>query len=223
MNAYDDFKKMITGARIHKVRHYFEAYAFHLNSFIDKPVNLLEIGIGQGGSLKMWKNYFKNGTVYGLDYRLECKEYEEDQIHVFIGDQADTEFLENIVKDVCFDIVIDDGGHRMIEQLTSFNVLFPSLNNGGVYIAEDLCTSYWPTWGGGFRREDTFVEFLKSLVDKMNMWSARHENARECKIDVPVDRLEETISSVHVYNGIGFIHKRGHAFHSQHGENVSGG
>ncbi len=220
MNAYDDFKK--SGARMHKPRHYFEAYAFHLKSFIDKPVNLLEIGIGNGGSLEMWKNYFKKGLIYGLDCRPECKEYEGDKIHVFIGDQADVGFLENTVKDVCFDIIIDDGGHKMIEQLTSFNVLFPSLNNGGVYIVEDLCTSYWPTWSGGLGKKNTFVEFLKSLVDKINMWSARHENARECKIDIPVDRLEEIISSIHIYNGIGFINKQGHAFHSQEGEVVRG-
>lgn len=222
MKTYDDFKKMITGAKIHKVKHYFEAYAFHLNQFIDKPINLLEIGIGQGGSLEMWKNYFKNGNIYGLDCKTECKNYESERVHVFIGNQANINTLEKLIKKISFDIIIDDGGHKMIEQLISFNILFPSLNNGGIYIVEDLCTSYWPKWDGGpVGAENTFIGFLKSLMDKLNMWAVRDENAGRYKIDVPIDRLEEIISSIHVYNGIAFIHKRGCAFHSQHGEDVS--
>jgi len=215
-------EKMITDVRIHKVRHYFEAYDFHLAPFVDKPINLLEIGIGQGGSLAMWRNYFKKGVIYGLDCRPECKDYEGERLHILIGDQVDVGFLGKIATDIHFDIIIDDGGHKMIEQLTSFNILFPALSDGGIYVVEDLCTSYWPAWNGGLGLKHTFVEFLKSLIDKMNMWSSRHENALDYKSDIPIDRLEEMISSIHVYNGISFICKRGHAFHSQRGEEIFG-
>ncbi|HEY5299315.1 MAG TPA: hypothetical protein VIJ55_01445, partial [Acetobacteraceae bacterium] len=66
------------------------------------------------------------------------------------------------------DIVIDDGTHVMAHILASFRFLYPRMANDGVYVAEDLHTCYWPEFGGGLRREGTFIEVCKALLDELN-------------------------------------------------------
>jgi len=211
-------KDAIGNARIHKVKHYFEAYDFHFASLKDWPINILEIGIASGGSLRMWKNYFINGIVYGLDCNSDCRIYKANRINIIIGHQEDTDFLEKMTN-IHFDIIVDDGGHTMKQQIASFNALFPALNDGGIYVIEDLCTSFWPSWGGGLG-EETGLGFLKSKVNTINMWAARHEEAGLSVTDDLPSIFEKMISSIHFYNAIAFIYKKGHAFCPEQGKDV---
>lgn len=114
--------------------HYFEIYEKHFNKFIGKNVKILEIGVWQGGSLKMWKEYFgKNAQIIGVDINSKCKQIEDEQIKIYIGDQANIEFLNKLIdEEKNFDIIIDDGGHLMNQQITSFKTLYPFVNNGGI-------------------------------------------------------------------------------------------
>ncbi len=82
----------------------------------------------------MWKYYLgPKAAIYGIDIDSRCKTVEESQIKVFIGDQADRAFLSNFKKEVPkLDIIIDDGGHFMYQQKTSFEELFPHLSENGV-------------------------------------------------------------------------------------------
>ncbi len=203
--------------RIHKVKHYFEAYDFHFAPLVNNSITLLEIGVGRGGSLVMWRNYFNNGRVVGIDNNPACKACAGDRIEIHIGDQADEQFLNSLML-YSFDIIVDDGGHTMEQQLASFKTLFPTLNDGGIYVIEDLCTSYWPSWGA--HRERAFIDFLKFRVDTLNMWAARHEEAGEYAITKPPDIFEKMMSSIHFYNGIVFIYKKGHAFCPKQGKDV---
>ena len=118
----------------------------------------------------MWKEYFGNkAQIYGIDVNPACKKFEEDRIKIFIGDQADRHFLESIINTVPkIDIVIDDGGHRMDQQIISFETLFPALSDNGIYVCEDTTTSYNQKWGGGIERPGTFIEYSKTLIDKLN-------------------------------------------------------
>ncbi len=155
---------------IHKWTHYFPIYESHFSVFINKSVLIIEIGCGNGGSLQMWKRYFgPYAKIVGIDINPDCKAYEEDQIEIRIGDQNSPEFLQSILNEFGSpDIVLDDGSHIMEHITTSFNTLYPQLTKNGVYLVEDLHTAYWGEWGGGLRREGSFIEHCKSLIDELN-------------------------------------------------------
>jgi cephalosporin hydroxylase len=129
-----------TGRRVDKWRHYFEIYDRHFERFRGKRIRVLEIGVDHGGSLQLWKKYFgTDAHVVGLDIDPRCAAFAEDQIEVRIGNQADVALLKSLGP---FDIVIDDGSHRLQDQLASFAALWPVTN--GVYLIED-CHQQVPT------------------------------------------------------------------------------
>lgn len=155
---------------IDKWTHYFEVYDREFNRFRNKRIRMLEIGVFSGGSLQMWKDYFgSQAEIIGVDINPKCKDYEEDQITVEIGSQEDPGFLNYLMEKYgCFDIVLDDGGHTMRQQIISFQMLFPAVSNGGIYLCEDCHTSYMKSWGGGYKKEGTFIEYAKELIDGIN-------------------------------------------------------
>lgn len=128
------------GPGIWKLRHYFEIYRRHFAKFVGQEVHVVEIGVYSGGSLNMWKQYFgERSHIYGVDIEETCKAYEEDRVSIHIGDQADPEFWRRFreqVPDV--DIVIDDGGHLVHQQIASLEAMLPHLRPGGVYMCEDV-------------------------------------------------------------------------------------
>src|SRR6202041_3095696 len=107
---------------------------------------------------QMWKRYFgPHAQIIGLDIRPECREFEEDQIAVRIGDQSETRFLDGVLNEFGPpDVVLDDGSHRMEHVVASFRHLYPKLDRNGVYMVEDMHTSYMTKYGGGLCREGTF-------------------------------------------------------------------
>ena len=116
-----------------------EIYPVYFDPFKNDKITLLEIGVKYGASLRVWKDFFPNGLIYGIDIE---KSYAltEDRIKTFTGSQADTKFLKKIVKEVGkFDFIIDDGSHLSTDQITSFDYLFEhGLKAGGTYFIEDM-------------------------------------------------------------------------------------
>ena len=192
------------GRLIHKWMHYFEIYEQHLARFRDQDIHMLEIGVFQGGSLQMWKEFFgPKAHIYGVDINPQCKAFEEEQVRIFIGDQADPAFLQSLKEQIPrVDILLDDGGHTMQQQITTFNALFEHIADGGIYLCEDLHTSYWPEFGGGLRREGTFIEFSKRLIDQLHAWHTRDVEAHE------VDDFTLSAHSMHFYDSVLAIEKR---------------
>jgi hypothetical protein len=132
------------GRLIDRWSHYFPIYEHHFAKFVGRPMRLLEIGVGHGGSLQMWKAYFgPKAQIFGLDIDRRCKEYEEDQIQVIIGDQCAKHILGPL------DIVIDDGSHVREEQEVAFYNLWSTLKDGGIYFIEDCHGRYPEVDGGG--------------------------------------------------------------------------
>ena len=104
----------------------------------DKLV-LLEMGIGGGGSLKMWRDYFPNSLVVGFDIDPEKALDYGERIKVFIGDQANRSHLQYLVEKYGpFDVVNDDAGHDPAAQLFAYKFLLPHLKPGGIYFLEDI-------------------------------------------------------------------------------------
>lgn len=163
---------------LRKLENYFTEYDLHLRDYRDRPLRLLEIGVQGGGSLAMWREYFPTVQVVGLDIDPACKQYETAGVSIYIGSQENAALLRKIDDEQGpFDIIIDDGGHTMKQQIGTFKTLFPLLTDDGLYVIEDLHTSYWPEMGAGALRQTT-VEYLKSLVDGMHQWAQVNPRAR---------------------------------------------
>jgi len=191
--------------------HYFDAYDFHFGPLQGKPIRLLEIGILNGGSLWMWKRYFNKGIIIGIDYDERCSKWDaaDQAVYVYIGDQCDGDFLQTVNHlHGPFDIIIDDGSHKMHDQQYTLTALFSTMADGGIYVIEDLHTSFWPTWDGGGK--DSTLNFLKSQVDMLQGWAMRSHEAQDLRKDFVPDELERNVSSMHFYDSICFIYKNGH-------------
>ena len=155
---------------IHKWKHYFPIYERYFKDFVYKPVTVVEIGVGLGGSLQMWKRYFgPHARIVGIDIDPACKAFEEDQIEVRIGDQSDQKFMQGLIDEFGMpDIVLDDGSHVMRHIIASFQFLYPRMAKSGIYMVEDLHTAYWDEYEGGLRKASTFIELCKNLIDELN-------------------------------------------------------
>lgn len=140
---------------------YTAVYEQMFEAVRDEPLKILEIGVLDGASLRMWEEYFPNAEIHGIDINPDCKVVADDRITIHIGSQSDKDFLDGIGID--FDIVIDDGSHQVADQIFTFKCLWP--NTKMVYVVEDAYTSYLPHYGGGYRRTGTAIEFFKDLVD----------------------------------------------------------
>jgi len=192
------------GRLIHKWLHYFAPYHRHLERFRGQAITLVEFGVFHGGSLQMWKHYLgARARVVGVDIDPACAGFEEDRVSVRIGDQEDRAFLRRLAAEFGpIDVVVDDGGHTMGQQIATFEALFPEMSDYGVYIAEDLHTSYWPEYAGGFRRPGTFIELAKALIDRLNAWHTKDPEA------LSVDDFTLQAGSLHFYDSMLVVERK---------------
>lgn len=197
-NPLRDYFENNQGRLIHKWMHYFDIYDRHFAPYRGKDITVLEFGVSHGGSLQMWKHYFgRKARIIGVDIDPRCAAFTEKRIDVVIGDQENRRFLRDLRDKVGpIDVLIEDGGHTMTQQINTFEVLWPAVRPGGVFLLEDLHTSYWPRYGGGHKRPGTFIEYAKDLVDQVNAWHSREPG----KLDV--DKYTRSIKGMHVYDSI---------------------
>lgn len=220
MDDFSDFfwnqpKKL----RIHKWHHYFEIYDRHFSKYKDTNPVIVEIGVAGGGSIEMWNHYFSNKcTIYGVDIDPACKSVEDhfSNVKIFIGDQNNEEFLNQLKNEVPkIDILIDDGSHIGSHIIKTFETLYPNISFGGTYLIEDMHTSYWSDQGdfykGGLLRPGTAIEYLKTLIDKLN---AKHQKTVTKKfawsketIETPDTSFSNITNSLHFYDSIAVIEK----------------
>lgn len=202
MNDLQTYFENNNGRLIHKWLHYFDVYDAHFSRFRGKDIKILEIGVSQGGSLQMWRSYFgPQAKIYGVDINPDCKNLEEENIKIFIGSQSDRGFLRKIREEIGpVDILIDDGGHTMTQQIVSFEEMYSLVKTDGVYLCEDCHTSYWIRFGGGYRRQGTFMEFAKNKIDQLNAWHSHQKGFQ-------VDDFTRTAKSMHFYDSIVVVEK----------------
>lgn len=156
---------------------YLDIYEKYLAGKRDEVKTVVEIGVWEGKSVKMWREYFPNATIYGVDIDPNAQQYSDDRIVIIQGDQNDPAFLADLAERLgSIDVVIDDGSHITQHQICSYTHLSPALSPGGVYIIEDLSCSYeaivgphdlreiWP--GMKYNRpEDELTNVRRDLVD----------------------------------------------------------
>lgn len=203
MNDLQKYFEQNKKRRIAKWVHYFDVYDRHFSRFRGKDVVILEIGVAHGGSLQMWKEYFgPNARIYGLDINPKCKEFEEENVQIFIGSQSDRALLREIKNSIPpIDILIDDGGHMMVQQIVTYEELFDHVKDNGVYLCEDLHTSYWLEFGGGHKRQGSFIEYSKNFIDSLNAYHSEQSS-------LAVNKFTESVDSIHYYDSILVIEKK---------------
>lgn len=127
---------------------YCDVYERYLAPWRDKEFTLLEIGVGAGGSLKMWHEFSPKAKIVGIDTNPDCAGYCQPPIEVFIGSQTDTQFLTILLEIIGTpDVIIDDGSHYCPDTIATFKWLFPKIASGGLYIVEDCHCFYDSTYG----------------------------------------------------------------------------
>jgi demethylmacrocin O-methyltransferase len=179
---------------------YTQHYQRYFAPIQNQRLNLLEIGVGgykeaeRGGeSLRMWKAYFRNSRIVGIDLE-DKRQFCEPRIDIRQCDQTDGEALKRLSQEYGgFDIVIDDGSHLNEHVIQTFHILFPLLRPNGFYAIEDTQTSYWPTWGGGIENPQTSMAFFKTLADGLN------------HVEYPVQGYEPSYFDRHIVE-IAFFH-----------------
>lgn len=148
---------------------YLHHYERHFESLRTQPIKLLEIGVYQGASLRLWRDYFVNGEIHGLDIDPGCCRNNGPRVTVHLGDQANTEALSRPPGP--WDIVIDDGSHKVEHIVTSFTHLWPALKPNGFYVVEDMGLSYGtmlPSWPG--MRHNTTISNWANDRQVINKW-----------------------------------------------------
>jgi hypothetical protein len=193
------------GRLVDKWGHYLDIYDRHLGRFrnIGRPVRLLEIGVYHGGSLQLWRRYFgSQAVIFGVDINPRCRELADPDTCIRIGSQADREFLRGVVREMGgVDIVIDDGSHVATHQRKSLEVLLPLVDPQGIYVVEDLHTSYFPgCFEGGIGRRGTFIEEVKVMIDGIHETYHRERT--------PFSDLRQSVEGIHVYDSLVFIEKK---------------
>lgn len=169
---------------------YCDIYESYFSKLRNEKINLLETGIGgfshedgkgydrndKGGeSLKMWAEYFPKGKITGIDI-FNKSFLNHGRIWTYQGSQDDAMFLNGIILGIGHpDIIIDDASHINPLTIASFEILFPLLKPGGIYVIEDVHTSYWDniTYKGtkdlkGDSRSSV-MNYFKNECDALNL------------------------------------------------------
>jgi hypothetical protein len=140
--------------------------------------------------------------LVGIDIDPQAAKAVANRYPVEIGDQADPEFLRRVAeRHGPFDVVIDDGGHRMRQQIVSVETLFPLLNDGGTYLVEDCHTSYWQEYVDPETDGTTFIEWVKGKIDDLH---AYHTSPAQ-HLDTP---WQTTLAGLHVYDSVAVLDKQ---------------
>jgi 23S rRNA U2552 (ribose-2'-O)-methylase RlmE/FtsJ len=163
------------GRIANKWHHYLEIYERHFEPLRQRehPPRILELGVSRGGSLEIWRKYFgADARIVGIDIDPACMDRVDPENTVIVGDQSDPAVLASAIERLGggVDLVIDDGSHLGRHQISTFDYLYPKISERGVYVCEDLHCSYWSTHEGGLRREGTFIEHAKALIDRLHGW-----------------------------------------------------
>ena len=200
---------------------YLDVYDNLFTPLQNAPVNILEIGVMNGGSLEVWAEAFPNAKhIVGVDINPDCSglTFEDNRISMIVGDANDKDVIDRICTTITdtFHIIIDDGSHIGSDVIRSFNNYFPLLGNDSLYIVEDVHSSYWQEFGGGLRSPVTSMSYFKRLADmpKYEHWRLNLTRAEYLKrfgelYDTEIKDTElSTVHSIQFFNSMVVISRK---------------
>ena len=146
---------------------YFDVYEKLFSKYQNKPLVFIEIGVLNGGSLFMWRDFFgKRAKIIGIDLNPEARRWQEHGFDIFIGDQANPLFWQQIItKYPQIDVVLDVGGHTYEQQIMTTELLKVHIKDGGLIVIEDTHTSYQN--GFGFKSV-SFLKYVQKKIDQLH-------------------------------------------------------
>ena len=183
---------------------YLRQYQRLFEPWRHEPINLVEIGVQGGFSLKVWEAYFTRATIVGIDIDPGCARFANERTIIEIGSQDDPELLHRVLTQYPPTIFIDDGSHLGHHVIYTFEHAFPALCPGGLYVAEDLAFHLAPDadrWKGesDIWAPDYFLELAKSCLgrryDAAGKWGTRRY-------------LFDQINEIAFFSGAAVIRKR---------------
>jgi hypothetical protein len=197
---------------------YTETYERYLQDKRDTTRGILELGIGgknykgvAGSSLQMWRDYFTNAQVVGVDIDPSADAHYGDRVSVVIGDQTRRSTLEKALSLLpSVDIIVDDGAHINTITIASFEYLFPKLRPGGLYVIEDTVCVSELRLGNTRPQIEVFLQALIRGIETNGRIMTKGNNSDFYKIpgDYVLNVYERWIEYVTIYRGLYFIGKR---------------
>ena len=198
---------------------YLEIYEQYFKPLQNKKINILEIGVHQAASIRLWREWFKNAHIIGADvisnYEIVNSDHTRDYVEFdkvfqslgnssfFCGDAGNPAFLKKMIGRIIaktgrgLDIIIDDGSHFQYDQMTTLGYLFPHLEAGGIYIIEDMCTasglekgSKW--WGNEEEWRDDSVRWRVKASKQKKEWLPNGEKNTYYCSETTIERFEKT-------------------------------
>jgi SAM-dependent methyltransferase len=152
------------------VHSYIEVYEEILAHYRGTAKNILEIGLMSGESLRMWDEYF-TGDVFGIDCdikpiggKADLTKAIEDGLCISIGDATNESDIEKFYKGIKFDVIIEDAGHELMQQMKIFSILVNYLSDDGIYIIEDV-----QSMDNAKTIRNSLYDFNTQIIDRRNI------------------------------------------------------
>ena len=179
-----------------KWSNYFPVYENLFKKFVNKKIIFVEIGVGNGGSLFMWKKFFgSKARIIGIELNPDAKKLEKFGFEIFIGDQSDPLFWKKFYNKVGkIDVLLDDGGHKNIQQITTFMESYNHIKQNGIIVVEDTHTSYMKKKGFKNPSNYSFINFCNLIIENLHR--------RNPSINKNLNILSKKIESIYFYDSI---------------------
>ena len=190
---------------------YPDVYEMYFHRFIDKNPTYLEVGVQNGGSIQIMDKYLKNANIFGVDIDSNvCNLDLKCNATLFCFDINNMSIFQDKFGDTSFDIILDDGSHVTDDVINTFKNLFPKLKADGIFLIEDLLTSYWPVYKGGYLLKESSIEFLKHYIDIINGYYINDYNIPDFIKNLSEDDKYalKWIESIHFHDSVAVIKKR---------------
>ena len=176
-----------------KVTTYFQAYDTLLAKYRGREITFVEIGVLNGGSLFMWREFFgPEARIIGVDLNPGAKKWEQHGFEILIGSQQDPEFLQSLCEQIGpIDVLLDDGGHMYLQQVITAECLLDQITDGGVLIVEDTHTSYMEGFGDP---QTNFMRYVFQTAHRINSRFGQFSPPQEDKRVLSVQIFESIVA-----------------------------
>lgn len=171
MGALDELALRYGTDKASSGHNYCKYYEMFFEPMRRQMINLLEIGIDKGDSIKMWSDYFRMAQIHGIDIRGDYEYLRKEAVGYMVkthtvdhSNKADL-IMFGESHDKYFDIIIEDGSHQSADSILTFETLFPYLKSGGFYCIEDMLCDYDNRWNKGA----SSLNRVKQMVGEVNM------------------------------------------------------